>query len=937
DNKVLHTLNLSNNYVETLDEFEELANLDELSVLDLANNHIDDPLIVTVCGEMKNLRVLNLMGNPVIRKIPSYRKTMILACKNLHYLDDRPVFPRDRACAEAWERGGSAEECAERKRWIDRERQRIMNSVNALIEMRDRRRAQQQPDSGFGTSVHDSESEAENVSMEGVRVQDSESEADAVSVEGVRVQDSESEADAVSIEGGRVRGIYYEGIEDEQQQQLLEPIANNRNEDRSSSSAESVSDSESSDDEDNFMNDRQTTEDYSNYRENIFDFSPRSSSNAPRKLIEEVIVDATVEEIANEEARKVREIKYDQMSSFGKSYKTAENIEEVKPKLIETTIGGVAPGKLGGGSEWTVLKNQEECEMINSEVACPNELQLENLIIPTESTIVISEKDKEMDLENQEESIKSTTILIETEDTSIKIDEKYNKITSMVDHEIVTKDSEDILITVDKIITLNTEDFNICKLLKSSELGNIAPEDNSKYNKIFKDEDIMCEIVTSDELKDDKNEKSSVNAEAVNEEIELDILDSTESIEEVNNNFQEIFQEDEETIRDAFKDYELNLYTAEEFEEDIKKVEEFDGKKQNIAADGNEVESEFDASYMCDSHGNNNLEMKESQDLALKEQTVGRNENDEKSDDEECITNRMECERRLLELLKEQEDECAFYRKLDRDSQMEAPDVVVNDNYDDDAIIDLVERPKREEIRKPNEEQIRGRWREFSEDLRELLQWDLKSLKKRENIIVPLPLKNKYAKIEDEDDEEDEQYEIEQKYSKVSFSTINYDKIKHEATNNNAEVIISKISGIRSDLKGFVEELDKFTGKFHKQYESLVDKYNKNWQENGKLAEIRKVLNANGGMLLDEDRRYLQQLIDSNKKRIREEEDEDVDEKYEEVFGKPVTKAEVSEGSGNDVTPQIDVCSNNEDETEDGLVKTNKIICSLEMQMAQNE
>ncbi|XP_044762832.1 dynein axonemal assembly factor 1 homolog isoform X2 [Coccinella septempunctata] len=164
--KNLHTLNMSNNYVETLDDFEHLAELLELSVLDLSNNHIEDPLIVEVLNRMPNLRVLNLMGNPVLRRIPAYRKTLILSCKNLQYLDDRPVFPRDRACAEAWERGGVQEEAAERQRWIDRERQRIMDSVNALVRLRDERIREREQnnlhsDSGFGTSFEGSESEGD--------------------------------------------------------------------------------------------------------------------------------------------------------------------------------------------------------------------------------------------------------------------------------------------------------------------------------------------------------------------------------------------------------------------------------------------------------------------------------------------------------------------------------------------------------------------------------------------------------------------------------------------------------------------------------------------------------------------------------------------------------------------------------------------------------
>lgn len=73
-------MNLANNYIEALEDLEHLENLIELSVLDLSNNHIEDPLIVKILERMPNLRVLNLMGNPVIRKIPYYRKTLILAC-----------------------------------------------------------------------------------------------------------------------------------------------------------------------------------------------------------------------------------------------------------------------------------------------------------------------------------------------------------------------------------------------------------------------------------------------------------------------------------------------------------------------------------------------------------------------------------------------------------------------------------------------------------------------------------------------------------------------------------------------------------------------------------------------------------------------------------------------------------------------------------------
>jgi dynein assembly factor 1, axonemal len=44
------------------------------------------------------------MGNPLVKRIPHYRKTLIGRLRALRYLDDRPVFPEERArCAVWWE------------------------------------------------------------------------------------------------------------------------------------------------------------------------------------------------------------------------------------------------------------------------------------------------------------------------------------------------------------------------------------------------------------------------------------------------------------------------------------------------------------------------------------------------------------------------------------------------------------------------------------------------------------------------------------------------------------------------------------------------------------------------------------------------------------------------------------------------------------------
>merc|ERR1719420_2260699 len=94
-----------------------------IATLDLSDNHISDPEVLPqVFAKMKELRVLYLKGNPVVRAIPNYRKTVIASLPDLKYLDDRPVFDEDRRYAEAFVAAGLEGE-REMRRIIKKEKE----------------------------------------------------------------------------------------------------------------------------------------------------------------------------------------------------------------------------------------------------------------------------------------------------------------------------------------------------------------------------------------------------------------------------------------------------------------------------------------------------------------------------------------------------------------------------------------------------------------------------------------------------------------------------------------------------------------------------------------------------------------------------------------------------------------------------------------------
>ncbi|XP_064578845.1 dynein axonemal assembly factor 1 isoform X1 [Zonotrichia leucophrys gambelii] len=160
--KVLQTLQIAHNKLQTVEDIQHLQECPSISVLDLSHNKLSDPSIVAILETMPNLHVLNLMGNEVIRKIANYRKTLTVRLKQLTYLDDRPVFPKDRACAEAWAVGGLEAEKAEMEKWETRERKKIQDSIDALAAIRERAQEKRKQKSMEGVATDTQEGVSAN-------------------------------------------------------------------------------------------------------------------------------------------------------------------------------------------------------------------------------------------------------------------------------------------------------------------------------------------------------------------------------------------------------------------------------------------------------------------------------------------------------------------------------------------------------------------------------------------------------------------------------------------------------------------------------------------------------------------------------------------------------------------------------------------------------
>ena len=103
----LQNLMITNNNLENFESVENLGQCSaELTSIDLSNNRIqaDERLF----DLMPQIKCIYLTGNPLVREVTHYRRTVIGKLKNLLYLDQRTVNEEERMIAERWLSDGDA-------------------------------------------------------------------------------------------------------------------------------------------------------------------------------------------------------------------------------------------------------------------------------------------------------------------------------------------------------------------------------------------------------------------------------------------------------------------------------------------------------------------------------------------------------------------------------------------------------------------------------------------------------------------------------------------------------------------------------------------------------------------------------------------------------------------------------------------------------------
>ncbi|XP_065167288.1 dynein axonemal assembly factor 1 homolog [Atheta coriaria] len=856
--KQLHTLNLGHNHIENLEDFEDLVNYDELSCLDLSNNHIDEPLILQVVGKMKNLRVLNLMGNPVIRKVACYRKMMILSCKQLTYLDDRPVFPKDRACAEAWERGGVEEEKAERLRWSQREQQRIMDSVNGLIRIRDENIAKRQNRENLAIGEIGNQELVLPIEEE----------------EGHENNEENEEGDLVPIRPGN----YYEGLEErvqnrEEQRERLEVNEEEYDYGRQGHEPEvNVEDEVENEDDDNcFMRDRNQDIDVSGYRECIFDFDPRSQrryqrEHNSRNLVQEIEEIDTPEVKITEKSEVIEEDVFDLMNFDLEGLFCEDSVEETK-EVVKNDVKATKE-RLNAHKQDIYATMHQELDDYASNINEKLKNDEETSSVMFDKLSLLFEQGGLM------QSGSSGVKVGENEENEEKIQQEEKKI---------------------ELIEVINEEFS---KLAINDLGNFKNEEKQEESE--EQEEIQEEEGKEEENNDVEyllKKKTDTNLKFLEKLANIDDFPQ-EMIDSLD---KDKFLSECKARKIKISKEETNQY--EEKEQEDEKVEIIDDINDYLPEEL-KISNEEPPLITETQKLNYNQYSQEENDFKAQMQWIPK-KHDYLSQSLSRRTQKLqELHPDNTETKKEETEERGdqFYDKLDlqhKDAEFIFDSIDAEDTEDETLDPQILNR---EIINKSDEKPKPTHELPADDEIRDLLKWQLPKTT-HQHVVLP-PRRNKYrpeenfesgdqhfAKMLIKPEEKIKEPSLQNNIDQVSkqivdqalemassseLSLISHEeKLKDEETN--AYLAVTKISALRGDIKAYSESFDEFKKTFHVDYDALIQKYTQNLKKNPKLEEmfVEFKKKKHGGRLTPEDREYLIGLIERNKQVEEVEESED--------------------------------------------------------------
>merc|ERR1712166_1162820 len=104
----LETVDVSGNFITSLDDIATLPNWRGLRTLDLSFNKLavaaeQDPWsFIQFLEQMQSLEVLNMEGNPIVHQIPGWRMCVVARLPHIRFLDGQAVTDADRHGATQW-------------------------------------------------------------------------------------------------------------------------------------------------------------------------------------------------------------------------------------------------------------------------------------------------------------------------------------------------------------------------------------------------------------------------------------------------------------------------------------------------------------------------------------------------------------------------------------------------------------------------------------------------------------------------------------------------------------------------------------------------------------------------------------------------------------------------------------------------------------------